>query len=129
MQLYASPYSELLYVKESHSLWAVWLQESKKMVETQVKFEISQILIFVLKLKIKKIVVDTRNYVFNETRELQNWISQIYIPQIMNSGVLKYAIITNTQVSQKLAFLPVPDEVMMIEYFNNPEDAKIWINT
>ena len=128
MKLYASPYSELLYVNESHSLWAVWLQESKTMEETQVKFEISQILIFVLKLKIKKIMVDTRNYVFSETRELQNWISQIYIPQVMGSGVLKYALITNTQVSQTLAFLPVSDEVMMNEYFN-PEDAKIWINT
>ncbi len=94
------------------------------------KSEISKILDFIKEYSITAIIVDTRNYPFRGNDKLQSWINHTYIPQIIDSGIVRYAIIVESKIKTVLDDLEDLDEDgLAVEYFTDPEHAQSWIKS
>lgn len=130
MRVHESQYSTIDVNKEDQSLSASWLEEASKLKEEGVKKEITKILDNVRVYKIKKVVVDVKNYPFRENENLQRWINYEYIPMIMDKGVEKYAIVVKEMVISKYENMEdIMDEsdVMSIKYFTDMNKARQWL--
>lgn len=128
MKIYANRFSELDYQAESNLLIETWLADSKTLTEIGVQHEIGQLLNFTNELKIKNIIVDAREYPFRENNQIQNWINYSYVPQLIESGIVKYAIITSSNVQSHQTNILETEDMMQVEYFKNFESALLWIN-
>jgi len=128
MKLYSSPFSELFYKQERQLLLASWNECSKDLAEDEVKIEISKILDYVKEYPIRNIIVDARNYVFSDNVKIQNWINRDYVPQLIESGVSKYAIVVKSQnMQQQKDEIESGDILPVVEYFSSLEEALAWI--
>jgi hypothetical protein len=130
MIIYAGPFSTINLVAESSLLVVSWTDNSKTLDEKSVKFEIGRILDYIKEYKIINVIVDTRNYYFLDNITIQNWINQTYMPLIMDSGVMKYGLVTKSAVKDKyVEFGEVDPESMQVEYFTDVENARKWIES
>lgn len=130
MRVYTSQYSTIDVDKEKFLLSAAWLEESIKLKEDGVKKEITKILDYVRVYKIKKVIVDVKQYPFRENENIQRWINYEYIPMIIDKGVQKYAILVKEMVKSKFENLEdIIDEsdVMQITYFTDKNEAVEWL--
>ncbi len=130
MEIYAGPFSIINLVPENSLLIASWSTDSKNLDESGVKFEIGRVLNYTKEYNIQNIIVDTRNYYFTDNVRIQSWINRTYMPQIMDCGVMKYALIVNSEVKDKYADFEESETVLpVVEYFADLENAKKWIES
>lgn len=130
MRVHTSQYSTIDVNKEKNLLMGTWLKESINLKEEGVKKEISKILDYVRIYKIKKAIVDVRNYPFRENENIQRWITNTYIPLINDQGVQQYAIIVSEMVVSKFDHLEEiydDTDVMKMKYFTDPKAALEWL--
>src|SRR5271154_5148386 len=124
MEIYSSPFSMINLIEENRLLTVSWNSNSKNLDEPGVKFEIGRILEFVREHDIQNIIVDSRNYHFTDNMRIQNWINHTYMPSIMDSGVIKYALIVNSKSKDKYAdFEDIEIVLPLVEYFTDFEKA------
>lgn len=128
MIVYKSPYSSIESEPEKRLLRAVWFKESIELDQEQVKSEISKILDYMKEYSITSIIVDSRNYPFRENDELQSWINHTYMPEIIDFGITRYAIIVGSKIKTTLDdFEDLDEDGLIVEYFTDPEQALQWI--
>lgn len=130
MRVHTSQYSTIEVNKEEFFLSAAWLEESIKLKEEGVKKEITKILDYVRIYKIKKVVVDVKNYPFRENENIQRWINYEYIPMIIEKGVERYAIVVKEMVISKFEQMEEiidDNDVMQIKYFTDLNAAMGWL--
>ncbi len=128
MIVYKSPYSSIESEPEKRLLRAVWFKESIELDQEQVKSEISKILEYIKEYSITSIIVDSRNYPFRENDELQSWINRTYMPEIIDFGIVRYAIIVESRIKTTLDdFEDLDEDGLVVEYFTDPEQAQQWI--
>ena len=127
MKLYSSPFSELVYMKERQLLLASWSERSKELGEDEVKSEINKIIDYVRQYQIKNIIVDTRNYFFKDNVRIQNWINYKYVPELMDSGVIKYAMVVSSDIERQPGDEKMEEILPVVEYFSSVEEALQWI--
>ena len=133
MIVYTSPFSSIEDEPGRGLLTVTWFKECISLDEEGVISELTRILDHVKEYSIVSIIVDSRDYPFRENDRLQHWINHIYMPQIMDRGVQRYAIIVHEKVKSILEELPDltdedPDR-MMVEYFTDAEQARQWITS
>ena len=129
MKIYSSPYGTIDFDPTRSLLSASWTKDSANLDDEAVKSEIGKILRFVDEYKIQNIIVDARNYAFRENANIQSWITQYYMPLIMESSVRKYAIIVNMLERTEPDNTLHDDDELVVEYFIDPEGAKAWIES
>ena len=89
-----------------------------------------KILDYLIEYPISNIIVDSRQYPFRANETIQHWINHIYMPQIVDFGIKRYAIIVEKKVTSMFeAFEDTDDmeEDIQVEYFSNTEEAETWI--
>lgn len=109
---------------------AVWLPAAAQMEEQAVIHEISQVLEAVEQQCVKGILVDVRNYPFQNNERIQSWINFTYMPRIVESGVLFYALIVEKKRPSLYENTPDLDDVeeeTQVEYFTDPAEAEQWL--
>jgi hypothetical protein len=128
MIVYKSLFSSIETEPDKRLLSAVWLKTSRDLDLEVVKSEMSKILNYIKPYSITSIIVDSRNYPFRENEILQSWINQTFMPQIVDSGILRYAIIVESKIKTTLDDLEdLSEGGLVVEYFTDLEQAKRWI--
>ena len=131
MKLEANQFCQIEYFDSSHLLIFSWLPDSKNLDENEVKSEILKILHYLEEYSIESIIVDSRHYAFRENYQIQNWINNEFMPQIIESPVSKYAIIVALEKLNELnKGFDEENEVMeelQVQYFSSLETARAWI--
>ena len=132
MQVYTSSYSAIEVEPEKKLLRARWFAPSSELNEEGVIAEISKILDFTKSYSITSILVDSRNYPFRENENIQYWINHTYMPQIIDHGILRYAILVKEKVQSIFDDFQEDDDVeddIVVEYFTNMEEAERWLTS
>ena len=128
MKIYSSESSEIEYEGNKSLLQQSWLKESIQLNEEEVKSEIGKVLLFAQEFKIKRVIIDARNYPFRENQSIQNWINFTYMPQIMDVGVEKYAFVVSENLEDLFKTFGEQDsESMQVEYFAEEDKARAWV--
>lgn len=130
MTVYSSPYSTIVLDKEKKLLEATWLKEAKQLGEEDVIEEISHVLKHVMLHSITYVLIDARNYPFRHNDTIQRWINNEFIPEIMENGVKRYAILVENRVESQLdnlADLILEEVEMKMNYFTNRTQALDWL--
>jgi hypothetical protein len=127
MIVYKSLFSSIETEPEKRLLSAVWFKESIDLDQENVKSEISKILLYIRENSITSIIVDSRNYPFRENENLQAWINHTFMPQIIDSGITRYAIVVEFKIKNTLDdFEYLDEDGISVEYFTDPEQAQKW---
>ncbi len=132
MIVHSSPYSLIKSEPSKQTMEVTWLKPSIELEEVQVISEITKILDYIKGHSVVGIVVDARNYPFRENDNIQHWINYTYMPQIMEHGVKRYAIIVESEIRSVFEnFVELDDaEVgIVVEYFTSIEEAQRWIES
>jgi len=130
MRIYTSLYSSIDIEAEKKLMRVTWFPKSIDLDEEGVKTEINKILDYLIEYPISHIIVDSRKYPFRANETIQHWINHIYMPQIVDFGIKRYAIIVEKRViSMFETFEDTVDmeEDIQVEYFSNTQDAETWI--
>jgi hypothetical protein len=128
--LHQSPFTIITLTPDKSLLRAVWLPAAAQMEEQAVIHEISQVLEAVEQQGVKGILVDVRNYPFQNNERIQSWINFTYMPRIVESGVLFYALIVEKKRPSLYDNTPDLDDVeeeTQVEYFTDPAEAEKWL--
>ena len=132
MIVHSSPYSLIKSELGTKTMQVTWLKQSIELEEAQVISEIAKILDYVKGHSVVGIVVDARNYPFRENDNIQHWINHTYMPQIIDQGVERYAIIVETEIKSVFEnFIELDDaeDGIVVEYFTSIEEAQRWIES
>lgn len=130
MTVYSSPYSSIDVDPEKKLMRVVWFKESIDLNEDQVIQEISRILDYLKEYSISYILVDSRKYPFRNNETLQRWINYTYMPKIVDSGILRYAIVVEKKIQSIYEDFQDEDDVeddIVVEYFTDLQEAERWI--
>jgi len=130
MRIYTSLYSSIDIEPEKKLMRITWFPKSVDLDEEGVKKEISKILDYLIEYPISNIIVDSRQYPFRANETIQHWINHIYMPQIIDVGIKRYAIIVEKKVTSMFeTFEDTEDmeEDILVEYFSNTQEAEAWI--
>ena len=129
MNIRTSDFSDIYFEPASRLLTMTWNKESQKLDEAGVKLEIGRIVEYIRQYSVKHVIIDSRNYFFRNNSAIQTWITHTYMAQIMDSGVLKYAIIVNSEIIPQVKGDHDADEEVLpvVDYFTEVEEAKKWI--
>ncbi len=129
MRVYSSPFSSISYDEARGQLTVVWHDRATELDEDGVRNEIGMILELVKQRAVRNILVDTVLYPFRENATIQSWINYTYLPQIMESGIKRYAIVVRDKVNNWYENI-VTDEPdgLEIEYFTDQDRAQQWID-
>jgi len=130
MNVYTSPYSSIDIEATKKLLRVTWFQKSIDLDEEGVKAEISKILDYLIAYPISHIIVDSRNYPFRANETIQYWINHIYMPQIVDFGVKRYAILVKEKVKSMFESFHELDDLedeIRVEYFADLAEAEKWI--
>lgn len=128
--IHQSPFTIITLDSDLHLLRAEWLPAAAQMEELEVIHEITQVLEAVEQRGVKGILVDVRQYPFQNNERIQSWINFSYMPRIVESGVLYYALLVEKKrasVYDNTTGLDDVDEEIQVEYFTDPEEANQWI--
>jgi len=125
--LHSNAFSELIFHPEKSLIIASWKPNSKKLVEPGVIDEIARLLDYINMHQVRHVVVDVRHYTFTGNNRIQNWINSFYVPNLMESSVVKYAFVVEAIPS---GGSPALDEELQprVEYFTSYEDALGWMD-
>ena len=126
-KVYASPYSEIIHHPDRQLLVASWLDQSRYLDENGVKREINEVLTQARNNSVRHVVVDARKYQFLDDVVIQNWITRDYVPRLMDSGVVKYAIVVKEPSHAPQEDAGERGIMPMVEYFSTPDEALKWI--
>jgi hypothetical protein len=132
MIVHSSPYSLIKSEPAKKAMYVTWLNKSIELDENQVKSEIEKILDYTKGHPVSAIVVDSRNYPFRENNAIQHWINHTYMPQIIDHGIKRYAIVVENKIKSVFEdFTDVDDaeDGILVEYFTSPEEAQRWIES
>lgn len=134
MKIYTSPYCEFLFEAKGRVLSMIWNKECGQLDEEGVKSEIGRILKYIDQYGVINVIVDSRNYQFRDNATIQSWIHQTYVPQLVDGGILKYAIVVHDQILKELKKSPDEsedddDSFPRVEYFTRPDEAQNWIES
>ncbi len=130
MRIYTSLYSSIDIESEKKLMRVTWFPKSVDLEEEGVKTEINKILNYLIEYPISYIIVDSRQYPFRANETIQHWINHIYMPQIVDFGIKRYAIIVEKKVTSMFeTFEDTVDleEDIQVEYFSNTQEAETWI--
>ncbi len=130
MFVYTSPYSSIDIEPTKKLMRVAWFPNSSDLDEEGVKTEISKILDYLIEYPITNVIVDSRHYPFRANETIQYWINHIYMPQIVDLGVKRYAIIVEKKVTSMFeTFQDVDDfdDDILVEYFSDVREAETWI--
>lgn len=128
--IHQSPFTTITLAPEQGLLKAVWLPATAQMDEQAVIQEITLVLEAVEQRGVKGILVDVRNYPFQGNERIQAWINFTYMPRIVDSGVLFYALVVDKKRPSLYDNTPDLDDVeaeTQVEYFTDPAQAEQWI--
>jgi hypothetical protein len=125
--LHSNAFSELVFYPEKSLIIAIWKQNSKKLVERGVIDEIARLLDYINTHQVRHVVVDVRHYPFTNNNRIQDWINSFYVPNLMESTVVKYAFVVEAIPA---GGSPSLDEELqpLVEYFTSYEDAVCWMD-
>ena len=132
MIVHSSPYSLIKSEPGKKTMQVTWLKQCIELDERQVKSEIQKILDYTRGRGVSAITVDARNYPFRENDTIQHWINHTYMPQIIDHGIKRYAIVVENKVKSVFEDFTDVDEAedgIVVEYFTNPEEAQRWIES
>lgn len=132
MIIHNSPYSLIKSETAKQTMHVTWSHRSIELDEAQVIAEITKILDYTKGHPISAIVVDARNYPFRENDKIQHWINHTFMPQIIEHGIKRYAIVVETKIRsvfESFDELDDTDDGILVEYFTDPEEAQRWIDS
>ena len=92
--------------------------------------EMLQVSRLVVQHQVQLILADVIHYPFRENTTLQNWINNQYIPDILDSGIKRYAIVVKEMVMSNLDNLEDlidKEDSMELRYFTDSDEAKKWL--
>lgn len=131
MLIYKSLYSTTDYYKEQNFICSAWLTESSVLTKDSFKDEMVKVLAQIKECVPKKVLIDTRNFKFNVTQEVQDWIVKFFLERVIELGVTKYAIVVPVDIYKTVSVDHIQtddkDEEIAIQYFKDIEAAKSWI--
>lgn len=129
MNLYSSTFSQISLQQEKKLLIFSWLKESKTLTEEETKKEIIRILEYIDPHSIENIIIDSSDYYFYESREIQSWINYKFMAMIMNTPVKKYGFVIRAMAKRYEDHNnDKDDDELKVAYFLNLNDACKWID-
>ena len=130
MNLYSSPFSEIILQQDKNLLIVSWLKDSEVLTTEEVKSEIVKILDYVERHSVKNIIVDSTDYYFSENSEIQSWINYKFMPMILSTPVKKYGFVMKTMSKRYEDHAAGSnDEDLKVAYFPTLNDARKWIDS
>ncbi|WP_299459003.1 hypothetical protein [uncultured Microscilla sp.] len=131
MVIYESPFLQIEFYEENNSSLVRWSPKTSEMDEATYKTEMMNYLQATLKAKPDKSIVDTRSLNFPISPELQTWTNVTCFPPLLDMGLNKAAFVVSaefvTQLSVEQTMESADDNPFNTRYFDNFEEAKIWL--
>jgi hypothetical protein len=130
MVIYSTPYNILEFETGRSLLTATWQEKSAELNPAEVKLEILNILEFTTKHAARNVLVDARLYPFRENEDIQRWITNSFMPMMMETGVKKYGLIVPVDLyPEQPVEAQTESDDLTVEYFHHPESALRWIDS
>lgn len=132
--VYESHYLSLILHEKENVMESRWHYSDQMSVETYKK-EILHQAEYIRKHGVKGVLIDTSNFLFTITPELQEWTASHIIPLVATSNVRKNAFLTSPDLFTQLSIEQTMDEVadedspIKAQYFSQhePEKAIAWL--
>jgi len=133
MEIYRSNYIIRTFDEKNRLMTSIWLKATKDMDEKEFKEEMLNLADLILKYKAVYLLSDTKELGFPIIPEIQKWIVQNIAPKFVEAKLKKQAIIILNELYAQVSMEQTIDDVnekkldMQAKFFDNHDDAKIWI--
>jgi hypothetical protein len=132
MKLYTSDYARVDYSPDSSLLETVWMPRSSELNREWVIKEMQNFLSLAREKRPHCMIADTRYFGFKVDQELQQWIILHYISEIIDCGVIHYAILVTEEKFPELSKINLKDdsqEDFHVKYFTSHAEAFRWVTS
>ncbi len=127
--LYQSAFKTTTYEAELSLITNIWTDKPMETWDFQ-----NEILVWadlVEKYKPKNLIADTKKFNFIVSVELQTWTNHVIFPRLINSGVLKFAVIETDDVVNQMSLEQTMEEETTGQFrylfFKTMEEARNWV--
>lgn len=125
-----SLFYQLSYSKEKSLLQIDWTLNTSEMREQDFKDVLLEILEFIKKERPTWYLANTQDFQFSIVPEVQDWANEVFIPQIVELGVKKMAVILSSDIFAQVSVQQVLDDdrsEMQSAYFDKVDEALKWL--
>ncbi len=131
MLLFEDQFISIAYQAEKQLLFASWTPASENLSDEHFKAINKMYIEFVEKYEVKNFLLNTENFLFSITVELQHWVGEHILLNLKEMGLQKVAFIVSkefiAQLSIELTMQENPN-LMSVAYFDNQEEAQKWLS-
>ena len=127
--LYQDKFVKILYAPDLEQTEHHWSKESYEMSEEEFKnFQLKNLEIAKQTFP-KRLLVNTVDFKFTVTPEIQDWINQDLHPQFERMGMKKIAFLMSTDFYAHFSIEQIFDDCrfFQVEYFDQEENARLWL--
>lgn len=121
---------EFEFLSNSKTLYWAWLEATKDANEEEMKNAFYEYLAELKKNTPYYVIVNERDLGFAYVPKFQEWINQEIFPIALQAGVIKFAVVKNTDFILSLAIEQTFEEEnakkFEVKFFHTPEEAKNW---
>lgn len=132
MKIYTSKYVERFFDEENQMITSTWLTTTEHMNAEEFKEEMQQLATLIKEKEVRFILSITKDLRFPIVPELQQWVSEVIVPQFIEAKIEKQAIIIPEELIAQLSLEQTVDDVELTEhiheskFFSGIAEAKAW---
>ncbi len=127
--LHQDKYVKIFYSPEHSLIEHHWTSESYAMTEDEFKDEQFIYLKFAKKLQPKRGFINSKNFMFTITPEMQNWLNLVINPIYENMGFKKAAFLIGDDFFAHISIRQVFEDYhpFDVQYFDREDSARQWL--
>ncbi|AFM06136.1 hypothetical protein Fleli_3830 [Bernardetia litoralis DSM 6794] len=132
MIIHESVFLYLEFFKEDSLIGLTWLPTTEDMTDEEHQRELLKYLDFVLELKPKRALNNSKNFLFTTSPTMQEWIDDTILTPSTKVGLTKIAIVMTQEFITGLAIEQLIDTALSsqeitLRSFEDKEEAKEWL--
>ncbi|GAB4404709.1 MAG: hypothetical protein OHK0053_30290 [Microscillaceae bacterium] len=134
VQLLDNRYTQVFFENENALLHNVYKAESEWLEDDSFKKLMGDIQELAVQYQPSCYLVNTLNFRFVMAPDVQEWMTQMYVPRLISAGIKKYALIVPQAFITQLSIEQVVEDaqevhqdIFKIQYFSSENDAREWL--
>ncbi len=130
MELIQNKFIEVSYNEDKKIMYAKWTKESKDLTGEEFKRINEQYVEFAEKYDIQSFLLNTEDFLFTISIDLQTWVATQILPQLKEKGVRKGAFIISEELISQLSIEQTMEEnpkLVTVNYFSDEGVAEKWL--
>jgi hypothetical protein len=130
MILFNSPYLQISIDEEKSIITNTWLPKTEDMTDAEYQENMLEFAKFVEAYKPKYHLIESKNFLYGITVEMQEWTNNTVFPRLAEAGIKKIAFTVSSEMVAQMSIEQALEEekaaVFQVKYFDSGEQAVNW---